>query len=198
MSRVKINLKDIDKLINALEVLKKDIDNLSKDIPKLIVDEGKDYLDRQYAKSPNRNDPNIDFSNIYTGVEKIENGYKLYAKGPDMLYEEFGTGDEGQKHQHPDKSKYSLNAYNSGQHIRDVSSLNENSYTKEDLEKIGITSGRFWYYEKDGIGHYTQGVPAGKEMWNTRNYLKSNKVANNILRKRGKEIRDKFIKSIER
>lgn len=198
MRKVTVSLNNIDKVISALEQFNNDINELSKDVPKIIAEEGKNYLDRQYSKSPNRMDPNIDFSNITTGIEEIEGGYKLFARGKDVLYEEFGTGDEGQRHQHPAKSKYSLNPYNSGPYIRDVNTLNDNaSYTKEDLQKIGITSGKFWYYEKNGKGYYTQGIPAGKEMWDTRNYLKSNKVVNNIVRKRGKEINDKFIKAIK-
>lgn len=197
MTKINVNLKDIGKVVTALEELQRDMKKASEDLPKLLAEEGKNYLDRQYAKSPNRNDPNINFSNIKTGIEKTEDGYKLYARGRDVLYEEFGTGDEGQKHQHPVKSKYNLNDYNSGPFIMDVIDVG-NEDMKDLLAQNGITSGKFWKYRKGGQSHLTQGIPAGKEVWNTRNYLKSNKVVDKIVRKRGKEMYDKFIKAVER
>lgn len=223
MTKINVSLKDIGKVVTALEELQRDMKKASEDLPKLLAEEGKNYLDRQYAKSPNRNDPNINFSNIKTGIEKTENGYKLYARGRDVLYEEFGTGDEGQKHQHPVKSKYKLDNYNSGGTILNVSEIRDDAIL-DVLRKNGINSGEFWFYNKNKTGstnrstqltleqklnrakylinhgdevYLTQGIPAGKEVWNTRNYLKSNKVVDKIVRKRGKEMYDKFIKAVK-
>lgn len=200
MSSIDINIDDIEqvnKLIKALENLKNDLKNANKDIMEDISQKAVDYITNQYNMSPNRLDANIDFSSIRTTVDKRDNEYEIVVSGKDVVYEEFGTGDEGAKSPHPAKANYSLNSYNSGPYIRDVSSVSPDSYTGEDLAKIGITSGKFWYYEKDGTGHYTQGVKAGKEMWNTRNYLINDESGvKESVRKVGKEINDKFINSI--
>lgn len=192
MSKVNVNLNDINKIINALNTLKSDLNKMSDEVSKETADKGLAFLSKQYNSL--YNDPNI--SDINTKINKTDKGYTITAYGEDVVYAEFGTGDKGQESQHPDKSKYSLNPYNSGPYIRDVATLDKDSYTMEDLSKIGITSGKFWYYEKDGIGYYTQGVPAGKQMFNTMKHLHDN-VIPKIVKKRGEEINDKFIKSIK-
>ena len=195
MSKVNVTLDNVQNVINALEELQRDYEKLPKLIAKDLADIGKDYLNEQYASSPNRLDANIDFSSITISTEEHDKGYKLIATSPDILYEEFGTGDRGEQSPHPEKSKYPLNPYNSGPMIRDVNDVIKGSYTDEDLKAIGITSGKFWYYEKDGMGHYTQGIPAGKEMFNTRNYLMKNR--DKITRKRVDEVNGKFINAVK-
>lgn len=192
MSKINISLNhtDINKLIKALNNLQKDLEEQADNIAKDVSEKGLKYLDRQYMSSANRKDPNIDIDGIRTKTEKISDGYRIIAKGKDVLYEEFGTGDEGQRHQHPKKSSYDLDAYNSGKYIRPV---NPDSVK---LKEHGIVSGKYWTYKDGNNIMYTQGVRAGKEMWNTRNYIMSKKFINEVVRKRGKEISDKFIKSI--
>ena len=82
--------------------------------------------------------------------------------------------------------------------IDDVDDYDENSYIKDDLNEMGITSGKFWIYSKDSSDtlYYTQGVPAGKEMWNTRNYLLSKKTKE-IIKKGAKNINENIIASIK-
>lgn len=193
MNKISVDIDDIGKIVKALEELYKDLEKATNEITKDIADEGLSYLNKQYTNM--YSDPNL--TDINTEIRSDKDGYKIVSYGDDVVYAEFGTGDEGEKTPHPDKSKYSLDAYNSGPYIRDVSSLDKDSYTSEDLEKIGITSGKFWYYEKDGVGYYTQGVPAGKQMFNTFNHLRDKSIKE-IVGKRGKEINDKFINAIKK
>lgn len=223
MSKININIgsTDVDKLIKALNNLQKDLEQQADNIAKDVSEKGLKYLNKKYTLSPNRNDPNIDIGGIKTTIEKIDNGYRIVAKGKDIIYEEFGTGDEGQSHSHPNKSKYDLNDYNNGGTILNVNQIH-NSAILNSLSKKGVTNGNFWFYKKHKQGSsivtsmtmeqklnrakylinhsdeviISQGVKAGKEMWNTRNYIVSKKSINKIVRKRGKEISDKFIKSI--
>ena len=122
---------------------------------------------------------------------------ELYAYGKDVVYEEFGTGDRGEQNQHPVKSRYNLNDYNSGRTIRKVDDVPEGSPEKEDLDTIGISSGKYWTYNKDGTVYYTQGVPSGQEMWKTRNYLLNNSIQKKVAEK-GKELNDYIIASIKK
>lgn len=191
-TQVEIDVFDLKGTIDGLKWLYNNIDNQMDEMLEEIVKKGETYLDSQYISRSK--DANI--TDISTDYKKIIDGYELRAYGKDVIYEEFGTGDEGASHPHPNKSDYNLNDYNSGPYIRDVSDVPEGSYTMEDLQQIGITSGKFWLYKKDGVLHYTQGVPAGQEMWRTRNYIL--KEIPNIVKKRGKIINENLTKSIKK
>ena len=192
MSKVSIKLSEIDKYIKALETLRDDLKELPNIVSKDIADSGLNYLTKQYSTL--YSDPNI--TDIHTQIKKNDKGYVIRAYGNDVVYAEFGTGDMGEQNPHPDKSEYSLNDYNSGPFILDVMDV-KNQDMLDKLKAEGITSGKFWSYNKGGEAHVTQGVPAGKQMFNTMNYL-HDKAIPRIVKKRGEEINDKFIKSIER
>ena len=191
---IEVNETNIKDVIKALQDLLNNIDKIADDTLQEIVKKGETYLEARYVTR--FKDPNI--TDISTNWRKDSDGYVLEATGKDVVYEEFGTGDEGASHPHPNKSAYDLNDYNSGSQIRDVSDYDENSYMYDDLREFGITSGKFWIYSKDGSTlYYTQGVPAGKEMWDTRNYLLKTAIPE-IGKRKGKEIREKFEKSIKK
>lgn len=102
---------------------------------------------------------------IPTVVGKItNNGLKGYVAltGDAAVYDEFGTGENGLDNPHPMKGNFGLNPYNSGP----VVSVNIN-------EKTGR---HYWFYRG-----YTEGIPAGKQMYKTANELR--KVKNDIVTK---------------
>ena len=191
MNNIKVDLSDIDKVVNALEVLYQDLKQAEKDIPKEIAEKSLKFLEKEYQHL--YRDPNID--SISTRTQETAQGYNIIASGSDVIYAEFGTGDKGASDPHPDKSKYSLNPYNYGSFILDVSDV-KNKNMLDILAKNGITSGKFWSYRKGGQSYLTQGVPAGKQMFNTFNYLKNDEISK-IIKKRGEEINAKFINSIK-
>lgn len=192
-----IDETNIKNVIKALKDMLKDVDDEVEKTMVEIVKKGESYLDAQYTTR--LKDPNI--TDISTSWSKKDNEYELKASGKDVVYEEFGTGDRGEESPHSEKSifeeKYGLKKYNSGQYIRNVSDYDENSYTYDDLQEFGINSGKFWRYNKNGILYYTQGVPAGQEMWDTRNYLIKN-VIPEVSKKRGEYICEKFKRAIEK
>lgn len=156
--KISLNNDDITKAIEKLKNLKSNINDLPDKIAKEVAYDALTYLDIQYADTPYNE--NIDSINTY--VEKTEKGYNVIASGKDVIYAEFGTGDLGEQNPHPEKSEYDLNDYNSGKTIRDA---NEHS------AKHGINSGKYWTYKKNDTIYYTQGIPAGKQVFNTRNYI---------------------------
>lgn len=189
--KVSVNLSDIDSLITALKTYKEDITKVCDEISKEIANDGLKNLQKEYGKL--YSDPNLE--DIDTKVDKNDKGYTLAAYGKDVLYAEFGSGDEGENNPHENKlSSYGLNNYNSGEYIRDVSSLSKKAQQK--VAKHGISSGKYWTYEKDGSIQYTQGVPAGMQMYNTVNYIHKN--YDKIVKKKVGEINDKFINSIKK
>ena len=155
---IAFNQKDIENTIKKLENLNKELKNFDDKLIKEIAYDGLTKLDTLYAITPYQ--PNV--SAINTSVNKTTLGYSIVATGKDVIYEEFGTGDIGESNPHPEKAEYPLNDYNSGKTIRDA-----NEYSAEH----GITSGKYWTYKKDGTIYYTQGIPAGKQFFDTRNYI---------------------------
>lgn len=189
---VVIDESNIQDVINAFKSIYDDIDKYVEKTDEKIIQESKKYLDKQY--SSRFKDPNI--TDISTEYEKMDNGYKLIAKGKDVIYEEFGTGDRGEDDPHPDKSKYNLNDYNSGYFIMSVEDIG-NQDLLDFLKEEGITSGKYWSYRKNGERHFTQGVPSGKEMWNTRNEMIKN-IIPKATKELGVELLDKFENTIKK
>lgn len=189
---VVIDESNIQDVINAFKSIYNDIDKYVEKTDEKIIQESKKYLDKQY--SSRFKDPNI--TDISTEYEKIDDGYKLIVKGKDVIYEEFGTGDRGEDDPHPDKSKYNLNDYNSGYFIMSVEDIG-NQDLLDFLKEEGITSGKYWSYRKNGERHFTQGVPSGKEMWNTRNEMIKN-IIPKATKELGVELLDKFENTIKK
>ena len=178
--KMRVDTKEIGRMINSLNTLSSNINKLKTEIPKEIAEEGLKYLNSLYASKSKDNDTD----DIHTSIDKTETGYSIISQGKDVLYEEFGTGDEGARHPHKDKSKYGLKDYNSGPTIRPVNSNNPA------LKAHGITSGKYWTYEKDGEIKYTQGIPAGMQMFDTSNYLRSG-VIKTIMKEKASDVLSK-------
>lgn len=177
---MRVDTKEIGRMINSLNTLSSNINKLKTEIPKEIAEEGLKHLNSLYASKSKDNDTD----DIHTSIDKTANGYSIISQGKDVLYEEFGTGDEGARHPHEDKSKYGLKDYNSGPTIRPVNSNNPA------LKAHGITSGKYWTYEKDGEIKYTQGIPAGMQMFDTSNYLRSG-VIKTIMKEKASDVLSK-------
>lgn len=170
---IKLSSNDITGLIKSLNKLSNTLKDANNTLTKDIAEDGLNVLNNFYSKSF---DENIEPPDTY--IKKLQNGYSIVAHGKDIVYEEFGTGDEGAKDGHPWKGQtnFKLNAYNSGSHIRDA---NESS------KEHNITSGKYWTYAKNGNIIYTQGVPSGKELYRTIQYLRDegiNKIVNEKVR----------------
>ena len=177
---MRVDTKEIGRMINSLNTLSSNINKLKTEIPKEIAEEGLKHLNSLYASKSKDNDTD----DIHTSIDKTANGYSIISQGKDVLYEEFGTGDEGARHPHKDKSKYGLKDYNSGPTIRPVNPNNSA------LKAHGITSGKYWTYEKDGEIKYTQGIPAGMQMFDTSNYLRSG-VIKTIMKEKASDVLSK-------
>lgn len=192
-TQIEIDIFDTKSLTNALQWLYNNIDKQANEMLWEITKDGEKYLSTQY-KSATLKDPNITELSADSRVGNNES--EIIAKGKDVVYEEFGTGDKGEDNPHPVKSNYNLHDYNSGSYIMDTRD-NSNPHLDQFLATQGIYNGKYWTYKKDGERYYTQGVPSGQEMWKTRNHLIDDLIPK-LAKKRGKIINDKFIKSIKR
>lgn len=150
---INFNANDINNAIAKLERLDTEIKNLPKKLIQEIAIDGLDYLNSLYSAT--QFDENS--GDINTSVKETSSGYAIIASGKDILYEEFGTGEIGKENPHPEKSEYPLNDYNSG------------NFVKSHVNKNGR---HYWFYK----GKYYEGIPSGKQIFNTRNYILNNGI----------------------
>lgn len=161
--KVPLSASGIEQLIKKLTQLNKDLVKASEKSVEDMAELCEKQITNNYAASP-YTDGNDDVKFI-----KEQDGKKIRVgvQGSQVLYREFGTGTEGLNAPHPIKSKYNLKGYNSGSKIR-VNSKNGELY---------------WIYkDKSGNAVYTQGIPAGKEVYNAAVILKGKKLS--IIKKR--------------
>lgn len=165
MKTIKLELSKSG-IIEAKEKLIK-IQNNLEEANKNIINDMATLLEEQiknnYASSP-YTDGNDD---VRFFKEKDDRKVIVGVKGGQVLYREFGTGTEGLNAPHPMKKNYKLNEYNTGRTI-----------------KVNSKNGElFWIYkDKSGQPVYTQGIPAGKEVYNAATILKGKKIS--IYKKR--------------
>lgn len=165
---VTLDTKDINSLIKSLKTLSSDVKKLPREVCRDVALLGKEFLDEEYAQA--QTDQTIDVSSINTSIKRLSNGYQIKASGKDVIYQEFGTGEHGKASPHPEKNKYPLNDYNSGE------------FVKNHINKYGR---HYWYYKG-----YSEGNPSGAEMYNTSRFLKQ-KGINDILKKKASDVLSK-------
>lgn len=166
---IKINLssKNIKDTIKRLETLRKNINNSDEEIIKQLSELGLQEIQDNYSKTPFK-DGNEDVGFFVTGSATDK---KIGVSGSQVLYNEFGTGTKGERSPHPKKNDYGLNAYNSGKTIR------RNMKQESNATQNGIPEGElYWTYIKDGQKHYTQGIPAGQQVYKAANKLQKEKT----------------------
>lgn len=217
-TNIEVDETNIRDVIRAFEDMLNDLDD---DVNKGMVEvmsKGESYLEAQYVSRVK----DLNITDISTSWSKKGNEYELKASGKDVIYEEFGTGDEGERQPHEAKKNYKLDKYNSGGTITDVSMIHDDAILNV-LSEHGITSGKFWYYKLGNGGSFkapqlnneqkmnrarflvnhasevvlTQGVPSGQEMWDARNYLIKD-VIPKTFKKRSEHICEKFKRTIEK
>lgn len=160
-----LSTKDLQKFKDKIDEWDNLMQKASEKIVKDIAEYGLEEMKNNYAARGTTAGTYMDFSITENGTEK-----KVAMSGPQALYEEFGTGTEGENAPHPMKNDFALNPYNSGRTIRRAS--------KKVSEKSPIPEGElYWTYKgEDGEIHYTQGVSAGKEVLDSFNSAKEKSI----------------------
>ena len=159
--KIGLNPYDIAKAIEKLKYLESNIPDLSNKIVKAVANEGLEFLNEAYENTHVSSDINIE--SIHRYVERSTTGYNIIAEGDEVLYVEYGTGEEGASNPHPEKSGHGLRDYNSGP----IVSTHVNQYGRH-----------YWFHN----GEYNEGIPSGKQMFDTRNHIK-NKVIPEVSKK---------------
>lgn len=173
--------KEIDSLKAKMKVASKQI---TKELSEYGLKEMKDIYDN-FGYLSFGNEPN----SFYIEDSK-DGGKNIVMEGPQAIYEEFGTGTEGEINPYPINPKdYGLDGYNS--HL-----LSEGKGTirpargvdTDEARKQGThipEGGLFWTYRNTvGDKIYTQGTPAQKEGYDSMNktYDKSKEVIKKVMK----------------
>lgn len=158
---VKLSPYGIKDAIAKINFLKDNIALASKEIIEELVNSGKSTAKILNKRAPHSGtEPSIVLGKI------TENGNKGYIAltGDSAVYDEFGTGEEGASNPHPLKGNFGLNPYNSG------------PFVSTHINKNGK---HYWFYGKmkgepyfDSKTGYTEGIPSGKQMYNTSKYIR--------------------------
>ena len=161
---------ELNNLIKKLQELKSGLQKSGKKIVKDMSDFAKQQVLENLASTPYK-DGNED-ARAYSEVKNEKT--KVGMTGTQVLYDEFGTGTKGAESPHPDKGKFQLNRYNSGSKI-----------------KVSKTGDLFWIYVNSaGEKVKTQGIPAGKQVFNASTLLRGKKYQ--IIKKRVGEVISKL------
>lgn len=118
-------------------------------------------------------------------IDGTDTEKRVVMEGPQAIYEEFGTGTEGEQNPHPIKKTFDLNEYNSGKTIRKATKKDSDNALLQgkDIPEGGL----FWTYRNNvGDKIYTQGTPAQKEGYDSMN--KTWKKSKSIIQKISKEV----------
>ena len=169
----------IKDLSERLDFLKSDIEDACVEIVNELINKGSSEALRLDASVPHSSTkPNTAFVQRAKCEDNSIRG-KVGLQGSGIIYDEFGTGEEGASDAHPWKwqtaSGSKLNPYNSGP----IVSKNINKYGRHYWFYTPM-AGSSQYYAPNG---YTEGIPSGKQMYNTAKMLQKEKkmVAKPIL-----------------
>lgn len=176
-----LNSKDLENIQKDFENWAKKLEKANKEIVNDLAEYGSKKMKQIYDESGVEDSTPMLF--IITNKSDLEKEVEM--RGQQALYDEFGTGTEGEKHQHPIKDSFGLDAYNSHKvpngTIRHATEKDVKNATQQGKElKVGDL---FWTYrDSKGQKHYTQGVAAQKEGYDS---LKATiKKAPSIIKKR--------------
>lgn len=168
-----LSTKELEQLGSEMNDWAEKIKKASINIVNDLAEYGSEKMQEIYQSAQNeyQDMSSMDFAITGSDTEKT-----VSMIGEQAIYDEFGTGTRGAESPHPIKSEFGLNEYNSGPTIRTAKT------------KInGIKPGDLYWTFKDEAGeiHYTQGVPAQKEGYDS--FKATVKKAPEIIKKRMEE-----------
>lgn len=118
-------------------------------IAKEQADELRDLMEFYYLEVIPRMDPKglQDHDVTFEVVQEDTNRYRVVATGEKVLYDEFGTGEKGVQYPHPQKSRYNLNDYNSGEYVSThIDKYGNHYWFWNDNINYGQIAGMFVYH----------------------------------------------------
>lgn len=171
--KIQLSETSVKDAIQRLKTLEDNIRIANENIVDRLVNTGSEQ-----AMFYNSTAPTYGVSDIRIIAETTLNGNKsngtISMNGSNAVYYEFGTGEEGMASPHPVKENFGLRPYNSG------------PFVSTHINKAGrhywlIPKGKYSPNSYVRKGGYTEGIPAGKQMYNTAQHLHS--IKHDIIKK---------------
>ena len=153
MKKVKVSLskEGLKELSQKIDNLKKDLKQADNKIKNRLADFAENQINMNLSATPFK-DGNDD---TYTFKEDSDEKMKVGMRGSQVLYNEFA-----------------LNPYNN----RNGTTIRQNNKENSDATKNGIpVGGLYWTYMDNGTKRYTQGIPAGKQVFDAAMSLTNEK-----------------------
>ena len=169
--KIQLSEASIKNAIDLIKTLEDNINVANENIVDRLVDEGQQYAAYYNALmtyAVGKNNARVVPSKTLGGVKSKGS---IALTGTDAVYYEFGTGEEGLHNPHPIKENFALNPYNSGPTIK---------VNKQGQHYWYVPKGKYVPSQYVRANGYTQGVPAGKQMYMTAQHLRS--IKNNIIK----------------
>lgn len=164
--KVPLSNQGLDELLKKIKNLKKELSEADERIVKKLSD----YTEQEIENNLSNTEFKDGNNDVHVFKEIDNKKAKIGMRGSQVLYDEFGTGTQGEQSPHPIKENFGLAGYNTGRKIRRASvKVNE---------RTGIPIGsKYWTYKnKAGETIYTTGIPAGKQVFNAAQSLKNKKM----------------------
>lgn len=166
--KVPLSVSGLNDLLKKVNNLKSNLQKADKNIVDKLADYVLDEVQNNYSATPFK-DGNDDVSFFKKGTDTKKT---VGAMGKQVLYNEFGTGTQGQQNPHPKKNNFSLNPYNNRQGTTIRPNKNANSTATANGVPVGSL---YWTYKKGEHKIYTTGIPAGMQVFNASISLKNKK-----------------------
>lgn len=183
MKSIKVPLSNqgLNDLLQKVNNFKNDLKEAETKIVEKMADYTLEQIQNNFSSTTYK-DGNDDVAFFKRGTD---NKKTVGAMGTQVLYDEFGTGEEGAKDGHEMKGDFRLKPYNSGKTIR------PNNNPNSTASQLGIPLGtKYWTYKVGDIKKYTTGIPAGKQVFNASISLKNKKMQ--IIKKEVSDVLSKL------
>lgn len=184
MKTIKVELSEqgLKELLKKIDLLQQELEKANSKIVEKMADYTLQEIQNNFSATDYQ-DGNEDVSFFKRGSD---NKVSVGTTGSQVLYDEFGTGTAGANNGHEMKGDFPLKPYNSGRTIR-ANKSDESSATANGIPVGGL----YWTYkDKNGQKRYTQGIPAGKQVFNASISLEKEK--NRIIKQEVSEVLSKL------
>lgn len=190
---LKLSEYHINSVLRSINGIKNTIKYAQFNITEELVTKGKDKA-RAYNNKAVKSGHT---ESVVKGVKAKRNSFEnvvfgaVELTGPHAIFEEFGTGEVGKENPHPQAGTLNFT-------VPPYSGYITGEFVRTHINKYGR---HYWFYSPMGGKHtrkdgyfkrngYTEGIPSGKQMYNTTKYLNDvkYKVAAKRLKGAVKEI----------
>lgn len=146
--KISVNLtkKGLRHVRAQIRNMQKDLREASRTINMEVATECADKMLARHDEFIDTLEPDPYSHSVITKVDNLRNKSIAKISGPSVIYDEFGTGDVGDRNFHPEHDKFGMNEYSSGDYVSTHIDENGHYWDFDDFKKIrGVPAGMFFY-----------------------------------------------------